>query len=100
MRRYEAKELGPRNNGIHLRQKRTLAGAFSGEFESGGGEAKLFHVDITSLRPDWMAGFCRYSLSAADQTPGGFGRTKSYPLTGKCRVNPTPDHRPLTRTHT
>ena len=54
----------PRNNSIHLRQKRTLAGAFDGEFESGGREAELFDVDITFLRRDWMTVFRRYSLEA------------------------------------
>jgi hypothetical protein len=63
VRRCEVKELCPTNNGIHLRQKRTLKGAFGGEFKSGCGEAELFHVDSTFLRRDLMTGFCRYSLS-------------------------------------
>ena len=57
MRRYKAKEFCSRNNSIHLRPKRTLAGACGGEFDSGGGEAELFHVHITFLRRDWMTGF-------------------------------------------
>jgi hypothetical protein len=54
----------PSNNSIHLRQKRTLAGALGGEFESGGGKADLFDVDTTFLRRDWLTGFRRYSLEA------------------------------------
>ena len=49
---------------IHLRPKRTLAGAIAGDYESGGGETDLFHGDITFLRNDWMTGYCRYALKS------------------------------------
>jgi hypothetical protein len=64
-----------------LRQKRTLAGAFGGEFESGGGEAELFRVHTTFLRRDWMTGFCRFSLN------GYVIIRKTHPLSGNRYFN-------------
>ena len=49
-------------------------------------------VEETSVDPA-----AKYFEPSRAGLPSRFGRAKSHPLTGKCRVNPTLDHRPLTR---
>jgi len=55
-------QLCPRNHPIHLVEKHALASALGHKLKSGGGEADLFHVSITFLNPQALAGFCRNSL--------------------------------------
>ena len=50
----QPQELRPRNHQVHLIQKLTLARALGDKFESGGGKADLFHMNLTGETLNWV----------------------------------------------
>ncbi len=54
MRRNQGQQLRPRYDQIHLVQKFTLARGLSHKFESGGGKADLFHLNLTHETLNWV----------------------------------------------
>jgi len=54
MRCNQGQQLRPRYDQVHLVQKFTLARALGHKFESGGGKADLFHLNLTRETPNWV----------------------------------------------
>ncbi len=54
VRRNQPQQLRPRNHQVHLVQKFTLARALGHKFESGGGKADLFHLNLTHETLNWV----------------------------------------------
>ena len=55
-------QLRPRNHQVHLVEEHAFASPLGDQFKSGGGKADLFHRDITLLKAQRLARFCRDSL--------------------------------------
>jgi hypothetical protein len=53
----QPKQFPPRNNQVHLIEKRSLARALGDQFKSGGGKANIFHFCSTSFRQRRCLGF-------------------------------------------
>jgi hypothetical protein len=52
--RNQANQFSPRHHQVHLIEKLALARPLPDQFESGVGEASLFHLYLTFERSDWM----------------------------------------------
>ena len=53
VRRNQPQQLRPRNHQVHLIQKLTLSRSLGHKFESGGGKADLFHLNLTRETLNW-----------------------------------------------
>ncbi len=54
MRRNQGQQLRARNRQVYLFQGFALASAFGHKFESGGGKADLFHLNLTQEILNWV----------------------------------------------
>jgi hypothetical protein len=52
--RNQTQQLRPRNYQVHLFQEFTLTREFCDKFESGGGKADLFHLNLTREALNWV----------------------------------------------